>query len=109
MNLSHGCKGRLHAVKVSHISIGWAPVGVRFHIQHAFVINLAANSPCPRPTRFSFTDDSVDAVHTFPARIGEQLGSSNQGPGEWAEAGGQHPHVLHSLFTVGILGGGGQK
>lgn len=31
-----------------------------------------------------------------------RLRSSNQGPREWAEAGGQQPHVLHSLFTAGI-------
>lgn len=55
---------------VSLHNYGWAQVGVRFHIQRAFVINMAANSLYPRPTCtpapcFSFTDDSVYAVRTL--------------------------------------------
>lgn len=54
---------------------GWAQVGVRFHIQHSFVINMAANSPWPCPTCtpapcFSFTEDSVYAGCTLCACFG---------------------------------------
>lgn len=86
---------------------GRALVGVRFHIQRLFVINMAASSPCSRPTCtpaacFSFTDDSDYAVCTLLTCIGSQLGWSDRGPREWAEAGGLQPRALHSLFTAGI-------
>lgn len=85
----------------------WAPVGVRCHIQRAFVTNMAANSSCPHPTCvpapcFSFTDDSVYAVRILCTCFGGggaarfvQLGSSWVG---WS----WHLHVLHSFFTAGI-------
>lgn len=95
---------------VSLHNYGWAQVGVRFHIQRAFVINMAANSLSalvqPARQHLVFHSQMIQCMLFAPcARVlemGEQFSSSNRGAREWAEAGWQHLHVLHSLFTAGF-------